>query len=321
MIVKVTTVNQVQKILRLSLCKGEIYMSLKDVVDIAAFEDRLRINDGEIIKKIAIIVGEDNFKLIYFTDNFNPLYVKRSLYEPFISYNGLEKLIDYPELDDYLIKLDLVRIDNFINKDKKVILETLSSEEFNKDMYVVQKTSKKENNQSYEKGKENNMNEMKLFRAAIGKDICNIHYFKSKNEKLWFSLKDLSEFIEKYSSNLSYNNILDFIKDEEFIGCKGKYFYETSENELVYVNDEDYVTIFVRYPTIDKLIYKLIEKKYFDDNGVEKLNLLKYSLCTAFEEIGIELTEEEIETRIEALRKEIDKLWGLRKSIIKNKEK
>ena len=66
MIIKVNTVNQVQKILRLSLCKGEIYMSLKDVIDRAAFEDRLRLDDGEIIKKRAIIVGEENFKLIYF---------------------------------------------------------------------------------------------------------------------------------------------------------------------------------------------------------------------------------------------------------------
>lgn len=321
MIIKVTTVNQVQKLLRLSLCKGEIYMSLKDVVDIAAFKDRLRINDGEIEKMIAIIIGEENFKLIYFTDNFNSLYVKRSLYEPFISYNGLRKLIDYPELDDYLIKLNLVRIDDFISKDKKVILETLSREEFNIDMYLVQKSQNKKIKQTHQSEKENNMNEMKLFRAAIGKDICNIHYFKSKNEKLWFSLRDLNNFMEKYSSNIHYENILGLVKDEDFIRCKGRYVYEVSENEFVYVKDEEFVSIFVRYPTIDKLIYKLIEKKYFDDNGVEKLNLLKYSLCTAFEEIGIELTEEEIETRIEALRKEIDKLWQLRKSIIKNKEK
>lgn len=319
MIIKVTTINQVQKTLRLSLCKGEIYMALKDVVDIAAFEDRLRIDDGEIIKKIAIIIGEENFKLIYFTDNFNPLYVKRSLYEPFISYNGLEKLIDYPELDDYLIKADLVRIDNFITKDKKVILETLSSEEFNKDMYVVQKSQKKENNHSYEKGKENNMNEMKVFRAAIGKDICNIHYFKSKNEKLWFSLKNLSECIEKYSSNIHYENILGLVKDEDFIGCKGRYVYEVSENEFVYVKDEDHVAIFVKYSTIDKLIYKLIERKYFDDNGVEKLNLLKYSICTAFEDIGIEIKKEEIKRRIEAVKKEIDDIWELQQSI-KNKK-
>lgn len=319
MIVKVTTVNQVQKILRLSLCKGEIYMSLKDVVDIAAFEDRLRIDDGEIEKKIAIIIGEENFKLIYFTDNFNPLYVKRSLYEPFISYNGLEKLIDYPEIDEYMIKLNLARIDDFITKDKKVILETLSREEFNIDMYVVQKRSKKETNQSHEKGKENNMNEMKVFRTAIGKDICNIQYFKSKSGKLWFSLKNLSEFIEKYSSNIHYENILGLVKDEDFIGCKGRYVYEVSENEFIYVKDEDHVAIFVKYSTIDKLIYKLIEKKYFDDNGVEKLNLLKYSLCTAFEDIGIEIKKEEIKRRIEAVKKELDNIWKLQESIEKAK--
>lgn len=317
MIIKVTTVNQVQKSLRLSLCKGEIYMSLNDVVNIAALEDRLKINDNDTIKKITSIIGEDNFKLIYFTDNFNPLYIKDSLYTPFISYNGLKKLIEYPDLDEYFIKLDLARINDFITKDKKVILETLSNEEFNIDMYVVRKSQKKETDKTHENEKENNMNELELLNIEIDDDSHSIQYFKSKKDKLWFSLKDIYSIIYIYYNRISLSDTIDFCKKAGKINvCSSHSMYRTSDGEDIYIKELDYYPVFIDFSTIDKL-----SKKYSDVIAYNKLDKIKDAIRDNFEELRIEITKEEIEKRIEAVKKEIDDIWELQQTINKNKKK
>lgn len=317
MIIKVTTVNQVQKSLRLSLCKGEIYMSLNDVVNIAALEDRLKINDNDTIKKITSIIGEDNFKLIYFTDNFNPLYIKDSLYTPFISYNGLKKVIEYPDLDEYFIKLDLARINDFITKDKKVILETLSNEEFNIDMYVVRKSQKKETDKTHENEKENNMNELELLNIEIDDDSHSIQYFKSKKDKLWFSLKDIYSIIYIYYNRISLSDTIDFCKKAGKINvCSSHSMYRTSDGEDIYIKELDYYPVFIDFSTIDKL-----SKKYSDMIAYNKLDKIKDAIRDIFEELRIEITKEEIEKRIEAVKKEIDDIWELQQTINKNKKK
>lgn len=317
MIIKATTVNQVQKSLRLSLCKGEIYMSLNDVINIAALEDRLKINDNDTIKKITSIIGEDNFKLIYFTDNFNPLYIKDSLYTPFISYNGLKKLIEYPDLDEYFIKLDLARINDFITKDKKVILETLSNEEFNIDMYVVRKSQKKETDKTHENEKENNMNELELLNIEIDDDSHSIQYFKSKKDKLWFSLKDIYSIIYIYYNRISLSDTIDFCKKAGKINvCSSHSMYRTSDGEDIYIKELDYYPVFIDFSTIDKL-----SKKYSDMIAYNKLDKIKDSIRDNFEELRIEITKEEIEKRIEAVKKEIDDIWELQQTINKNKKK
>lgn len=317
MIIKVTTVNQVQKSLRLSLCKGEIYMSLNDVVNIAALEDRLKINDNDTIKKITSIIGEDNFKLIYFTDNFNPLYIKDSLYTPFISYNGLKKLVEYPDLDEYFIKLDLARINDFITKDKKVILETLSNEEFNIDMYVVRKSQKKETDKTHENEKENNMNELELLNIEIDDDSHSIQYFKSKKDKLWFSLKDIYSIIYIYYNRISLSDTIDFCKKAGKINvCSSHSMYRTSDGEDIYIKELDYYPVFIDFSTIDKL-----SKKYSDMIAYNKLDKIKDAIRDNFEELRIEITKEEIEKRIEAVKKEIDDIWELQQTINKNKKK
>ena len=316
MIIDITTVNQVQKPLRLSLCKGEIYMSLKDIVEIARIENRLRINDYDIEKKIAIIVGEENFKLIYFTDNFNSLYIKDGLYTPFISQKGLQKLIDYPEMDEYLIKLDLSRINDYIIKYEKAILETISCEKYNKDMYLVKNTKKKENNKTHEIEKENKMNELKLLHIEMNDNNHKIHYFKSKKEKLWFSLNDIHSIIYMYYDRLAISDIIDFCKEFGRVNtCEASSMYKTAEGENIYVKVLDYYEIFVDFSTIDKLA-----KKYSDVIAYGEFDKLKNAIRDNFEELAIEIAQEEIDKRIEAVKKEIDSIYKLQQTI-KNKKK
>ena len=316
MIIDITTVNQVQKPLRLSLCEGENYMSLKDIIEIASFENRLRINDYDIEKKMAIIVGEENFKLIYFTDNFNPLYIKDGLFTPFISHKGLQKLIEYPEMDEYLIKIDLARINNYINKYEKAVLETISCEKYNKDMYLVKNTKKKENNQTHEIEKENKMNELKLLHIEMNDNNHKIHYFKSKKEKLCISLDDIYSIIYTYYNRLVLSDIMDFCKESGRVNaCEASSMYKTAEGEDIYVKVLDYYEIFVDFSTIDKLA-----KKYSVVIPYGSFDKLKNAIRDNFEELAIEITEDEIEKRIEAVKKEIDSICKLQKTI-KDKKK
>lgn len=316
MIIDITTVNQVQKPLRLSMCKGEIYMSLKDIIEIARFENRLRINDYDIEKKMAIIVGEENFKLIYFTDNFNPLCIKDGLFTPFISHKGLQRLIEYPEMDEYLIKIDLARINDFINIYKKVILETLSSEKYNKDMYAVQSPKKIVINNSYEKEKENKMNELKLLHIEMNDNKHTIHYFKSKKEKLWFSLNDIHSIIYMYYNRLALSDAMEFCKEfGKTNACSANSMYKTSEGEDIYVKELDYYEVFVDFSTIDKLA-----KKYSDVIPYGSFDKLKNAIRDNFEELVVEITQEEIDKRIEAVKNEIDSICKLQQTI-KNKKK
>lgn len=166
MIINVTTTatNRLQKPIRLSLCKGKIFICLRDVVDMTALLDKFTLNDDNI-EKIVSIIGEENFELIYFTDNSNPLYVKDTLGLGFISHKGLKKLIDYPEMDEYFIKVDLTRINDYITKCKKEILKTLSSEKYNIDMILKRNPAKKETRKKSDDDKikeiNHHINEMK----------------------------------------------------------------------------------------------------------------------------------------------------------------
>lgn len=163
MIINVTTTNQVQKPIRVSLCKGNIYLCLRDVIDMTAFKDKFVLSDDNI-EKIISIIGEENFELIYFTDNFNPLYVKDTLGLEFISHKGLKKLIDYPEMDEYLIKIDLARINDYITTNKRMI-ETLTKERYNTNMALKRKPVKKETRKKSDDDKmkeiNHHINEMK----------------------------------------------------------------------------------------------------------------------------------------------------------------
>lgn len=52
-----------------------------------------------------------------------------------------------------------------------------------------------------------------------------------------------------------------------------------------------------------------------------KLDKIKDAIRDNFEELRIEITKEEIEKRIEAVKKEIDDIWELQQTINKNKKK
>lgn len=157
MIIFVTTTAEVQKPIRVSMCKKEIYLCLRDVIDMTSFKDKFVLNDDNIEKIISIIV-EENFELIYFTDNLNPLYVKDSLGLEFISYKGLKKLIDYPEMDEYLIKKDLVKINDYITREREKMILILSKENYNIDMNLKRKPVKKESKKEYDDDKMKEIN-------------------------------------------------------------------------------------------------------------------------------------------------------------------
>ena len=157
MIIFVTIPNRMQKPIRVSMCKKEIYLCLRDVIDMTVFKDKFTLNDDNI-EKIVSIIGEENFELIYFTDNLNPLYVKDTLGLEFISYKGLKKLIDYPEMDEYLIKADLARIDDYISKNREKMIPILFKEKYNIDMNLKRKTVKKETEKEYENDKMKEIN-------------------------------------------------------------------------------------------------------------------------------------------------------------------
>ena len=121
MIINVTMPNKVLRPIRLSAYNGRIFISFVDIVSNSTIKEINVLNDDDNMKLISII-GEDNFAMIY-TENI-------PIPAPYISREGLKKLIDYPEIDDYLIKMDLSKIDEYITKNKKKIIDILYSEEY-----------------------------------------------------------------------------------------------------------------------------------------------------------------------------------------------
>lgn len=227
MIINVTTSNKDSRPIRLSSYNGRIYISLVDIIESSKIKDINALYD-EDIEKLSAIIGKDNLTLLY------PVNIP--IPTPYISRKGLKKLIEYPDLDEYFIKLDLARINDFITKDKKVILETLSNEEFNIDMYVVRKSQKKETDKTHENEKENNMNELELLNIEIDDDSHSIQYFKSKKDKLWFSLKDIYSIIYIYYNRISLSDTIDFCKKAGKINvCSSHSMYRTSDGEDIYI--------------------------------------------------------------------------------------
>ena len=158
------------------------------------------------------------------------------------------------------------------------------------------------------------MNELKLLHIEIDENSHSIQYFKSKKDKLWFYLRDIYQIIDTYYK-ISYSDIANFCKDFGKTNvCTSHSMYKTSDGENIYVKDLDCLGVFIDFSTIDKL-----SKKYSDIIPYSKFDKLKDAIRYNFEELGIEITKEEIERRIKAVKKEIDVIWELQQSI-KNKK-
>lgn len=121
MIINVTTSNKVSRPIRLSSYNGRIYISLVDIVETSKVKDINALYD-EDIEKLSAIIGKDNFTSLYPINTPVPM--------PYISQEGLKKLIDYPEFNGCLNKSDLSKIDEFISKNKKIIVDSLYSEDY-----------------------------------------------------------------------------------------------------------------------------------------------------------------------------------------------
>lgn len=161
------------------------------------------------------------------------------------------------------------------------------------------------------------MNELELLNIEIDDDSHSIQYFKSKKDKLWFSLKDIYSIIYIYYNRISLSDTIDFCKKAGKINvCSSHSMYRTSDGEDIYIKELDYYPVFIDFSTIDKL-----SKKYSDMIAYNKLDKIKDAIRDNFEELRIEITKEEIEKRIEAVKKEIDDIWELQQTINKNKKK
>lgn len=108
MIVYIST-NSYRMPMRLLRYKGTLYMFLDDVVALSSHNPRFTLSN-ENVERICNIVGEKNFNKLEYGSMKIPL--------PCISYNGLKELIDFPNIDKYLRKDDLVIIYECITKNK-----------------------------------------------------------------------------------------------------------------------------------------------------------------------------------------------------------
>ncbi len=124
MIINVSMSDNALIPIRLSFYNGGIYISLVDIIEASKMKDIDVLNDDDI-KKVISIIGEDNFTSLY-TENIPNLPVLM----PYISQEGLKKLIDYPEIEDCLVKKNLSKIDDFITKNKKRITDIIFSNEY-----------------------------------------------------------------------------------------------------------------------------------------------------------------------------------------------
>lgn len=121
MIINVTTSNKDSRPIRLSSYNGRIYISLVDIIESSKIKDINALYD-EDIEKLSAIIGKDNLTLLY------PVNIP--IPTPYISRKGLKKLIDCSEIDRCLNKSDLSKIDDFITKNKKIIVDSLYSEDY-----------------------------------------------------------------------------------------------------------------------------------------------------------------------------------------------
>lgn len=145
--------------IRLSFNDGRIYICFIDIVESSSKKDTNILTDDDN-EKVIEIVGKDNFAMLYFGGMPIPV--------PFISQKGLNKLIDYSEMENYLIKNNLSKIDEFITKNKKIIIDILFSEDYKlkmkKNVYVaINDTSYNNNN--------NKMKEINLHIKEIKKHL------------------------------------------------------------------------------------------------------------------------------------------------------
>ena len=159
------------------------------------------------------------------------------------------------------------------------------------------------------------MNEIKLLHIEIDENSHSLHYFKSKDGKLWFSLSNINSIINMYYK-LSYSDVFDFCKKFGKLNvCRGVSVFKTSNNEFLYVKDLESYETFVDFSTIVKLA-----NEYSNVIAYGKLDKVKDAIRDNFDELRIEITEKEIERRIEAVKKEIDNIWKAQQAI-KNKKK
>ena len=121
MIINVTTSNKVSRPIRLSSYNGRIYISLVDIIESSKTKDINALYD-EDIEKLSAIIGKDNLTSLYPVNTPIPI--------PYITQEGLKKLIDCPEINECLNKSDLSKIDEFITKNKKIIVDSLYSEDY-----------------------------------------------------------------------------------------------------------------------------------------------------------------------------------------------
>ena len=121
MIINVTTSNKDSKPIRLSFYDGKVYISLVDIIETSKVKDINALYD-EDIEKVSAIIGKDNLTSLYPVNTPIPI--------PYITQEGLKKLIDCSEIDGCLNKSDLSKIDDFITKNKKIIVDSLYSEDY-----------------------------------------------------------------------------------------------------------------------------------------------------------------------------------------------
>lgn len=130
MIVHIST-NSSSMPMRITRHEGSIHIHLDDLVALSSSKAKLKTS-SENIEKIFDIVGEENFSKLEYGSMGIPL--------PYISYNGLKKLIDYPDIEDYLHKDDLDIIYDYITRNKSKINKIMNDEIQTKEVLTKPKT-------------------------------------------------------------------------------------------------------------------------------------------------------------------------------------
>lgn len=160
MFINVTMPDRSSRPIRLSFNDGRIYICFIDIIESSSKKDINILTDDDN-EKVIEITGKDNFAMLYFGGMPIPV--------PFISHEGLNKLIDYSEIEDYLIKKNLSKIDEFITKNKKIIIDTLFREDYK--MKIKKNTSNEKaviNDTSYN---DNKMKEINFHIKEIKKHL------------------------------------------------------------------------------------------------------------------------------------------------------
>ena len=130
MIVHITTNNNAIP-MRLTRHEGILYMCLDDVISLSSSNSKFKLSSKNI-EEIYDIVGEKEFSKLEYGSMPNPLMC--------ISYNGLKKLIDYPGIEEYIQKDDLVIIYDYITRNKSKINKFISDESQKEEVTIKNKT-------------------------------------------------------------------------------------------------------------------------------------------------------------------------------------